>query len=398
MRTRIMLLGVLLGCGTSSITGDEDGGNTPPPADASLDARVSCSSAQECASGQVCNPATSRCVTSLPCTTHTMCGKQAFCDEGTCAQNVLRGLCDSDDNCVGQETCEGGHCGCGGEVLTATAVAPNMLIALDRSGSMVTNSVPDTGGDSRWEVAVRVLKDLTMDHQNGIRFGLLLWPGNNKQCESSNQSTECRGSVVGVPLGATTSGPIGSYLDTTTTCGLRTPIGGTMSSLVDFEPLGDTTRDNYVVLVTDGDENCGGNGPAAVTELRERTPPVRTFVIGFGGGVNAGLLNQMATNGGTARPGTTKYYQADNENALNAAFEEIAGSVAPCSYTLSGDPDDPSRIFVFLGDTQIARDPSHAMGWDFQAADKRLTFYGPTCDQVRGGGELSVTFGCPIID
>ena len=400
MRLHWLSLLLVVACGSSAIEDPGGNGDARAAADARpSDGPTSCTTAYECTMPAVCNPANQSCVANLACTTHTMCGKQAFCQEShICAPSVLRGPCDTDDNCAGQERCENGRCGCGGQLLTATAVAPNMLITVDRSQSMVTNTVPGTNGASRWTVARRVLKALTQTYQGGIRFGLALWPGNNQQCESNNDNTNCRGLDQGVAMDTGTAAMIGSYIDTATTCSLGTPIGRTLNSLVSYAPLGDMEHDNYVVLVTDGDENCGGNGPAEATALRNRTPSVRTFVIGFGGEVNGGQLNMIATNGGTARAGGPPYYyQADNEAALEAAFDAIAGEVATCTYTLSSNPGDPSRIFVFLDDTQIPRDTAHANGWDYEAGPMRLTFYGAACNQVRGGGELSVSFGCTII-
>jgi hypothetical protein len=399
MRVHCLLALVVTSCGSSSI-GDPDGIDAQVgPADARPAGGDGggCTTAYECTPPMVCNPANASCVANLACASHTACGNQAFCQEsGTCAPNALRGPCDTDNNCVGQERCDNGRCGCGGELLTATAVAPNMLLTVDRSGSMVTNDVPGTG-DSRWTVARRVIRRLTQQYQEGIRFGLSLWPGREKDCEDATSQTRCRGIVHGVAMATGTASAIGGYIDTATTCGLGTPIGGTLDTLVTYAPLGDESRDNYVVLVTDGGENCDGNGPDAARDLGERDPPVRTFVIGFGGDVDASQLNALALAGGTARPTMPYYYQADNEAALEAAFDQIAGEVATCTYTLSSNPGDPTRIFVFLDGNPIARDTSHANGWDYEPAAMRLTFYGAACSSIRGGGELSVSFGCAII-
>jgi predicted metal-binding protein len=72
-----------------------------------------------------------------------------------------------------------------------------MLLTVDRSNSMVTNDVPGTNGDSRWTVARRVLKSLTQQYQGGIRFGLALWPGNQKQCEAATTRPTATASTRG---------------------------------------------------------------------------------------------------------------------------------------------------------------------------------------------------------
>ena len=391
-------------CGSSSITnpngGDPDspiGGQLPDGSVA--DARETCTGAVECAVGQVCNPATNKCATTLSCTTNTECGKQAYCTPaGTCAVNMLYGPCDTTDNCIGGETCESGHCGCGGQVLTATAVPPNMLIALDRSQSM-NNTVPGTG-DSRWTVATRAIKNITTTYQAGIRFGLVLWPGESKSCGPAGE-VDCRGTDDAIDLDFNTGMAIGDYLDSAGRCSLGTPIGNTLGVLDSYAGFADATRANYVVLVTDGDENCdaASSGPDAASALRDHVPEVKTFAIGFGGEVNTTILSAIARNGGTARTGDPVYYQADNEDALSMAFTNIAGSIVGCDYTLSSTPDDPNRLFVFLGQTMLVRDTSHANGWDYLPATQHLTFYGAICEQLKSGsgGALSVSFGCPVI-
>lgn len=391
------LLALLTACESSSIGNDSPDApiTSLPDGRSNFDARVSCTRQTECGGTQICNPATMRCVTSLTCTGHAQCGGEAYCNNGNCAPNVLRGLCEVDENCVGQERCTDGRCGCGGEMLGTTAVAPNMLIALDRSGSMNT-TVPNSGNRSRWQVAVSAIKQLTATYSGGIRFGLTLWPGTNTSCQGAGQ-VDCQGVNHAVALGGTAAA-IASALDGAGRCSLMTPIGGTLDTLVDFAPLGDTTRENFVVLVTDGGENCGGDGPAQATALRNRNPSVRTFVIGFGGQVDATELTNIATNGGTARPGTPKYYQADDEDTLIAAFQDIAGNIVACEYTLSVEPESPDRLYVFVGTTQINRDTTHANGWDYNTTNKRLTFYGGACTTLRSGtGNLVVSLACPIV-
>lgn len=398
------LLTLLTACDASSIGNDQVdapiGVSFDGPPSGGFDARVSCTRQTECGGTQICNPATMRCVASLSCQNHMQCGGEAYCNNGTCAPNALRGPCDVDENCVGQERCEANRCGCGGEQLGATAVPPNIVIALDRSGSMVTNTVPNSGGRSRWTVAKAAISQIADAYADEIRFGLTLWPGTNQSCTGSSQQ-QCQGVYSPVSLPGTANA-IDSALGAAGTCGLGTPIAGTLNALAaqgGTLGLGDTARENFVLFVTDGAQNnCSGDEVAAVTALRNRTPSVRTFVVGFSGDVDATALNAIATAGGTARPGTPKYYQADDEDALLMAFQDIAGSIVACEYTLSVEPDSPDRLFVFVGSTQLNRDTTHANGWDYNATTKRLTFYGAACTTVRGGaGNLVVSLGCPVL-
>src|SRR5262245_46818780 len=108
---------LLVACGASTI--DHPGADVDAPiggpgiADAPTgpDARVLCGGAVECDQGSVCDPQTGHCVAMLGCSTHSDCGKQAFCDNGVCAVNRLGGLCDNDEQCLSVQTCTSHHCG-----------------------------------------------------------------------------------------------------------------------------------------------------------------------------------------------------------------------------------------------------------------------------------------------
>src|SRR5262249_49168084 len=150
---------------------------------------------------------------------------------------------------------------------------------------------------------------------------------------------------------------IGDSLDTAGTCRLMTPIGATLTALNTYAGLNDASRANYVVFVTDGIENCNGDGPTATDNLRRHNPQVKTFAIGVGDEAQmaATVLNGIATKGGTARAGAQAYYQANDQDQLIAAFDTIAGSIVTCDYTLDATAEqrDPNRFTVFLGSSTV---------------------------------------------
>ena len=85
--------------------------------------------------------------------------------------------------------------------------------------------------------------------------------------------------------------------------------------------LADATHTNYVLLMTDGQPNCGGDAnavAATIAQLYAQTPSVRTFVVGIGDGASSdpNALNSWADAGHTARSGATKYYQVNTAQDL----------------------------------------------------------------------------------
>jgi hypothetical protein len=169
--------------------------------------------------------------------------------------------------------------------------------------------------------------------------------------------------------------------------------------MVGYSGLADTTRPNYILLITDGMETCGGDGVAGATALAAQTPSVSTFVVGFGDGVDAAALDAIATAGLTPRAGGPPfYYQADDPTTLEMSFDLIAGSVLSCTYILSDVPAGTDNLFVYFDGTEVVRDMSHADGWDYDPATNTVTFYGNACNTLQTGMvmDLQIVHGCPI--
>ena len=108
--------------------------------------------------------------------------------------------------------------------------------------------------------------------------------------------TDCGPGAVFVDPDAGTAGAINTFLDGAGTTGFGTPTAETLEILIDYAGLEDTERANYIMLVTDGQSTCDDPVPV-VTDLRDEAPEIRTFVIGFGSGVDPNELNDMAQAG-----------------------------------------------------------------------------------------------------
>ena len=76
--------------------------------------------------------------------------------------------------------------------------------------------------------------------------------------------------------------------------GNGTPIGAALEQARKVPELADANRANFIVLVTDGKENCKGDPLAAVTSAFGTN--IKTYVVGFGStaDVDPTLLSNMA--------------------------------------------------------------------------------------------------------
>lgn len=352
-----------------------------------------CTADTQCGSGQVCVPS-GICLTA--CSAQAQCGAGQTCNPRGVCVSPATGCAVSADCATGQVCAPGGTCmamngaidagpvSCGGQKFESTPTEANILIVLDHSCSMqetIANS------RSKWDTATAAVRGVTSRNaaNSKLRFGLQLFSLSDRVCNPGQ---------VNVSVGASTVTAISNALPADA-AGRNTPIGGALHVAATSGELTDVNRANFVLLLTDGMENCGGAPVAEVEGLFGRG--VRTYSVGFGSEVDANRLTQMAIKGGTARATSPRYFQADNPADLEAALTSIASGAASCDFTLSSTPPDSSKLYVAVDGQFFPRDPSRVAGWDYQAAGNRVTLYGPACDIVsqRPGAKVSIIYGCP---
>jgi von Willebrand factor type A domain len=378
------------GSGGSAETGGMGGASTGSGG-SSGKSTSSSSSVQDVGSGfggTSCNPA---------CEAPKICSAA-----GTC---IAAGTCTADSDCATGTVCDmaahvcapGG--GCGAYEATIKGVPPNLLVVLDRSCSM-TDAV---GGKTKWSIAVAAVDAVTKAYAGQIRFGLTLFP--------DLDANKCGQGVIPVPVGANKEKTIQMMLDAALVktdpyypdnpC--VTNIDSAMQQAATEPSLGEAGRESYALLLTDGAQSsCSlAGGDTGTTKIIKdlAAKKVSTFVVGFGGSVDAAQLNIFADAGGVpSGDPKTKYYKAEDQASLDAVLGTIAKKVLSCSFTLDKKPTDPAKIFVFFNNDPagVQRDPTHAGGWDYDEAANTVTFYGQACKDIKSStvSDVDVVLGC----
>ncbi len=298
--------------------------------------------------------------------------------------------------------------------LVISQAAPNIHLVIDRSGSMSLDStgvLPTGTGTAKWEdFAASLDTILTSYGSQANEWGMSLFPTDTAyhSCVAGDIAVPLASPAVAIPSIKT---KIAAYnRNNLLTYNGYTPTTEALQGVVDHVALNDATRNNYVVLMTDGLPKCVGGTPQNVTPviaaLYAQDPPVRTFIIGFGSelvpdpiasqATNPAMLNDWAVAGHTERAGATKYYQAGDAAALNAAFTDIVTGVASCTFTLSTMPTDPTLVVGTLNGTAVAQDLTN--GYSYDIATQSVTFHGTSCQQIKDHPTttvVSVVYGCP---
>jgi len=285
--------------------------------------------------------------------------------------------------------------GCGKQTfpIQASKQSPNIMMVVDESGSMQD---PIAGSSmSKWSALVGAVNQLLNTYAGSAQWGLSIFP--------HTPSNQCSAGQVDVAVAPNTTMTILSKLNALTdqTIGGNTPTNSTLQAMLGSTAgLADATKANYVLLMTDGEPNCGGDVSSVkstIGQLYSQAVPVRTFVVGIGDGTssNPSALNSWAEAGHTARTGATEYYQVNTVNDLQKAFADIVSGVASCTYNLSMKPADASLIVAYIGGVAVPQDPTN--GTTYDAASNTLEFHGTSCDQIKNGAasSLDIVYGCP---
>jgi uncharacterized protein (TIGR03382 family) len=222
--------------------------------------------------------------------------------------------------------------GLGGTARAAdeTCAASRMMFVLDKSSSM-TRMLDDR---MMWDIAADALGEVARTYEDRVALGLNVFP----------EAGECSPGSVVVPPGLGTAATISAALaDPPPDAGNYTPMAQTLDAVRTDPALTGPDVAPHVVLITDGWQWCSPYDPdtrfAPVESVRRLTQAgITTFVVGFGDGVDAAALNQMAVAAGTDRPGCDPageapdaanpcYYQADSPSELLAALMDVADQV-----------------------------------------------------------------------
>ncbi|HWV39895.1 MAG TPA: vWA domain-containing protein [Vulgatibacter sp.] len=347
---------------------------------------------------------------------------------------------------------------------------PALLVVQDRSGSMdACFDQTATGGAtrgcrraddtidptrrSRMEVAQDVMAEIVEANADEVQFGLVMY-GYDPATPRANCGPP---DTVAVPSGESHQEVAEAYRSSPA---MLEPSGGTPTTaalhrayemLVDPDTgeRRDPSRENYVVLVTDGLMNCNSEHPvpcvcasesdcgalkygetgtpsnpiqclddaatiAEVERLRESKVP--TFVIGLGdafGGKSLAtdVLDALAEAGGVPQEGKAqKFYSAADPAQLQASLEAIIKRIsAPCDYELDGPVCDGRLVKVALritegeGDdattedveTSCSPDPGEAT-WYFASGDagldpQRIIFSPSLCKRLAEAAKVEIS-------
>jgi hypothetical protein len=279
---------------------------------------------------------------------------------------------------------------CNDETQSGTMIAPNLMLVLDISESMnrsINNDqYPANGEQSRLDI---------------LKEKVISFITNNKDLKDVQDRDDSAITTLTNNINALVAA---NY----------TPTSQALETV--SKHLTDTTRDNYVLLVTDGVPTCPSgnmNGDAndnlltlnAVKALyNDNNRRIRTFVIGIGETVNTDgkqLLNDCAEAGHTDREGDTKYYPALNADDIAKGLADITNRLS-CKITTKKDPVINTGLYVDRlwlvyndGNNDVAIPRGSTNGFEY-IGNYTFEIYGNYCDMLMSGKitNIHIIMGC----
>ncbi|MBI2439476.1 MAG: VWA domain-containing protein [Candidatus Moranbacteria bacterium] len=211
----------------------------------------------------------------------------------------------------------------GKEEMTKESAGPkkNIVLVMDDSGSMMEKS----GGTAKIDLAKTAADKFIAGLTDNVQLSIVVYghKGNNTQAQ---KTVSCQGIEEVYFFGDVNVGVAQSKINKLVPTGW-TPIADSLKKAGDILLTKTKSGDeNLIVLLSDGEETCGGNPVAVAKELCAKK--ITTDVIGLGvsGAVEAGLSN-IATNG------CGQYYDADTGDQIQNAFLKVGeGSIDVTSF------------------------------------------------------------------
>ena len=344
---------------------------------------------------------------------------------------------------------------CALNTLKATTREVNILLVIDKSGSM-TNK-PAGFATDKWTAMKDALSTALVAVEKNLSFGLELYPLSSDpqkpipvQCTGNCcDMPPAPGINVAVAAGTTSVPSILSALNGTAPGG-GTPTAEALKRAYAYFTGGagkSLNGEKYVLLATDGGPNCdtgappcdsskctlnldglcplpadagGGNccdtqfeGPGLClddqqTKLQIQNlngAGIKTFVVGIPGSeAYKTYLDEFAVAGGEENPAAPPSYFAVSATGGVSELTTVLSSITKklittCELHLTSNPADFGKINVFVDGREIKRDDPNGWVLDSSTTPATIDLKGTTCTEVetKGAESVRIVFGCKSI-
>ncbi len=290
----------------------------------------------------------------------------------------------------------------GSDPLDASTLTVNVELILDASGSMA-ETMPGTENQSRMEAAKSAMRDVIdrIPERDGLNVGFRIY-GHEGSSNEEDRAVSCRATELLVPLDGVDKPNLLAQVDSFEPTGW-TPLALALeSAAADFSPGESVT--NAIIMVTDGEETCGGDPCSVAGSLHDADVALTTHVVGF-----ALTSEQQEAVRCIAEQGGGELFAAEDAESLSeavfAAFSQVETAPSPEPVAVETEMEAGGYVagnaFSFLAEGAPSELSVVAFG-SYEGGDLALVIRNNTGEAVenvqveiigRAGGELVATGG-----
>lgn len=321
---------------------------------------------------------------------------------------------------------------CQVQMATLKPVIPNMMLALDKSGSMLTlwdhDANPNTPTITRWNSLYQVVDTVTGKFNDKVNFGANLFP--NKSAQQVYNANACLVNAnVEIKVKPKNQAAILAGIPAANTMAIYggTPAAAGVTSALNHLKSLPADVPKALLLITDGAANCGmGLAPPPLFEMYDQTvhtlvgdaftkDKIPTYVIGINT-INAlsdgkqdgspdminpfTKLNELAVLGGNPKNDPNeKFYNADNQIELSAALDAVIADALSCIIKLDVEPAKPEFTIVKIDGVKVPHvmNCGNENGWVYTNPNgpyDAIELCGTACMNLKTSGKADVNFFC----
>lgn len=298
---------------------------------------------------------------------------------------------------------------CGESNFQAEPIPPNVMLVLDKSGSMSMEKWMDNGEQkTRWASLHATTEFLLKSFGDKVNFGLKLFPSIqkgpgfdlSKSCHvDKGIDAACKPGNAQAILDILPKADASFMGATPTVSGLKEA----------YEHLGSLSDPNpeAAILIVDGRTNCQqSNLELSAIAAAAKAKDILVYVVG----IDLDLETMASLAPVALAGGTKKIYNSADSKALASSLESILGGISSCTIPLENTPPHPDHVKVELGkkleiphlkefiSCEAAAKAGHAAGWVFNAKKgpfKQLELCGDSCAAFKSKPKVNVGYECP---
>ncbi len=312
-----------------------------------------------------------------------------------------------DGSSSGGESSTGEPTPCQVEKTKIVPTPPDVLLVLDKSGSMSMqkwdhDDNPQTPTVTRWNSLHGVVESVVTKFNKTVNFGVKLYPkidaGSyenvgacivNPGVEVEIAPMNAAGVLAGIP--AADFPVLGG-----------TPMESGLKAAYTYLQALDPNKQRFALMVADGEisKTCAGEVYKEALGLVKGAygMDIPTYVVGIDvDPMVSADLQSLATAGGKLNPNNPQgFYETTSQIELQAALQQIVDDTLSCVIDVVPEPSEPDLFEVWIGKGQVAAvgDCAKDSGWVWTKPHSQIELCGQACLDLKKSGEVEARYFC----